>query len=133
MAKRYIDEAGRDEVDAVLEKADEIGVSFLCYPELVSALSRRRRADELNQAEYNSLKKRFERDLQDIGVIQLSPQVVLRSIQLFESIPLKTLDALHISCALEWNADLFVSGDEKQLAASQQSGFDIEFTGERSG
>jgi len=32
------------------------------------------------------------------------------------------MDTLHISCALEWGADLFVSSDRKQLHAVGQAG-----------
>ena len=34
-------------------------------------------------------------------------------------------DAIHIACALEWNADLFVSSDEKQLLAAKKAGLKI--------
>jgi predicted nucleic acid-binding protein len=35
------------------------------------------------------------------------------------------MNAIHIACAMEWNADLFVSSDEKQLLAAQKAGLKI--------
>jgi len=35
------------------------------------------------------------------------------------------MDAIPIACAIEWNADLFVSSDEKQLLAAKKAGLKI--------
>jgi predicted nucleic acid-binding protein len=32
------------------------------------------------------------------------------------------MDALHIACALEWGAEVFVSADARQLAAARRAG-----------
>jgi predicted nucleic acid-binding protein len=36
------------------------------------------------------------------------------------------LDALHIACALEWKAELFVSSDNRQIKAAKQAGLNIQ-------
>jgi len=38
------------------------------------------------------------------------------------------LDALHIACALEWGAELFVSSDQQQLRAAKRAGLKIQPT-----
>jgi predicted nucleic acid-binding protein len=39
-AKRYIEESGSQNVDALCQEAGEVGLSVLCVPEIVSALNR---------------------------------------------------------------------------------------------
>jgi hypothetical protein len=57
-----------------------------------------------------------------MAVLNLTVQVVQSAIGLLERFPLRTLDALHVACALEWPADLFVTADRRQLAAAAASG-----------
>jgi hypothetical protein len=40
---------------------------------------------------------------------------------------LRAMDALHIACALEWKADLFITSDKKQLDAAMQAGLQCEY------
>ena len=51
--------------------------------------------------------------------------LVQRAIDLIERHPLRTMDALHVACALDWQADLFVSSDRRQLAAAAKSGLRV--------
>ena len=37
-AKRFVDEAGSDAVEAICAEASELGLSVICVPEIVSAL-----------------------------------------------------------------------------------------------
>jgi predicted nucleic acid-binding protein len=39
------------------------------------------------------------------------------------------MDALHVACALEWKADLFVTSDRRQLDAAIKSGLHTEYLG----
>jgi predicted nucleic acid-binding protein len=45
-----------------------------------------------------------------------------RDTKILETYPLRAMDVLHISCAVEWEADLFVSSDKKQIHAAEQAG-----------
>jgi len=124
-AKRYIHEPGSDKVEDVLRGASETAVSLLCPPELVSALSRLRRQSLISTSDYNRIKSALFQEIEDISVSSISIPVVERAINLLESHPLRTLDALQIACALEWRADLFVSSDRRQLAAAAKSGLRV--------
>jgi hypothetical protein len=42
MAKRYVEEKGSNRVDAILSAAAALGVFVICFPEVISALCRRR-------------------------------------------------------------------------------------------
>jgi predicted nucleic acid-binding protein len=39
-----------------------------------------------------------------------------------ETHPVRAADALQIACALEWETELFVSADKRQISAAKKSG-----------
>jgi len=121
-AKRFVDEVGSDKVETTCAEATELGLSVLCVPEIVSALNRRLRERSLTRSQYVSAKRRLIEDVQDADIINLTTAVVTSSINILEASAVRTLDALHIACALEWDADLFVSSDKQQLAAAKRAG-----------
>lgn len=121
-AKRFVDESGSDTVAEICSEADDIGLSVICVPEVVSALSRRRGERTLTPRQYESAKQRLMEDVRDADIINLTPSVVGSSIAVIERGPLRTLDALHVACALEWEAELFVSSDRRQLVAAKRTG-----------
>jgi predicted nucleic acid-binding protein len=126
LAKRYVEEKGSDRVDAILADASALGVSVICLPEIVSALCRRRRERRLSKDEYVDAKRSLFFDLEDTSVIGLTDQVIARSVELLERWPLRSADALHIACAAEWSAQLFVSVDGRQCRAARAYGLRVE-------
>jgi predicted nucleic acid-binding protein len=127
-AKRFVEEQGSDAVEAVCAQADELGLSVLCVPEVISALNRRLRERMLSPVQYRQAKQRLLDDVRDADIIQLTPSVVGSAIQVLEASPVRAMDALHIACALEWGADLFVSTDTRQLAAVKRAGLKTKQT-----
>jgi len=125
-AKRFIDETGSDKVEAICAKATDLGLSVLCVPEIVSALNRRRRERTLTKRQYDLAKRSLIEDVRDADIINLTTSVVGSSITVLEASPVRSLDALHIACALEWEADLFVSSDKRQLDAAKRAGLKIK-------
>ncbi len=125
LAKRYIKEQGSDKVETLLAEATEAAVSLICPPEITSALSRLRRQSSISAAQYDTAKKALFEDIEDMSVCAITIPVVHGAIDLIERHPLRTMDALHVACALEWRADLFVSSDRRQLAAASKSGLRV--------
>ena len=125
-AKRFIEEEGSAKIENICARATELGLSVLCVPEIVSALSRRRREGSLTPAQYREAKQRLIEDVRDADIIQLTPGVVATSIEVLESAPLRGMDAMHIACAIEWGAELFVSSDKAQLAAARKAGLSVK-------
>ncbi len=125
-AKRFIDETGSDEVEEICAKATNLGLSVLCVPEIASALNRRRRERTLTTRQYDKAKRSLVEDVRDADIINLTASVVGSSIKVLEASPVRTLDALHVACALEWEADLFVSSDKRQLDAAKRVGLKIK-------
>ena len=121
-AKRFIDESGSDIVEAICTDATSLGLSVICVPEIVSALNRRRRERTLNQKQYGEAKQRLLDDVRDADIINLTPAVIGAAVRVLEASPVRAMDALHIACALEWGAELFVSSDRQQLSAAKQAG-----------
>nr|VFK44800.1 MAG: Predicted nucleic acid-binding protein, contains PIN domain [Candidatus Kentron sp. SD]VFK49607.1 MAG: Predicted nucleic acid-binding protein, contains PIN domain [Candidatus Kentron sp. SD] len=122
--KRFMEEDGSREVDAYCEQAASLGLGVICVSEIVSALNRKLRERVLSKEDYQRIKRQIVKDIEDAQIIKLTPEVVKRSVRLLEQHALRSLDALHIACALEWGADVFVSSDKRQLQASRDSGMD---------
>jgi predicted nucleic acid-binding protein len=121
-AKRFVDEVGSDKVEDACAQASELGLSVICVPEIISALNRRRRERSLTATQYTEAKKQLLDDVRDADIINLAVPVVGSAIGVLEASPVRAVDALHIACALEWGAQLFVSSDKKQLSAARRAG-----------
>jgi len=126
LAKRYIQETGSDRVEAILSSASALGISVICLSEVVSALCRRRREGELSRPQYVEAKRAFFSDIEDASVVAITDQVVARAVELLERWPLRSSDSLHVACATEWSAQLFVSADGRQCAAAKAYGLRVE-------
>jgi uncharacterized protein len=125
LAKRYIADEQSEEFDRLLQSSNNLAVSVLCLPEIISALCRRRRERALTPSEYAAAKAALERDLADATVIAMIDEVLQGSVSLLESHPLRASDAIQISSALEWQADLFVSADSRQCSAAKANGLEV--------
>jgi predicted nucleic acid-binding protein len=55
-------------------------------------------------------------------IVNLTSPVISTSIAILEAGPVRALDAIHIACAVAWEAGLFVSADKQQLAAARKAG-----------
>jgi uncharacterized protein len=126
-AKRFIEEKGSLLVDDICQDASELSICVICIPEIISALNRRVRERSLSQKDYHIIKRALSDDVRDILIINLTEEVLSTSTELLETHTLRAMDALHIACALEWGAGLFVSSDNKQILAAGQAGLQTKF------
>ena len=129
-AKRYVQEIGSDELDRFLKSASELAFCVILVPEVVFGLNRRLRGRALTNADYRAVKKQLLDDVRDATVLQITPSAVSRSVKLMEDNVLRVLDALHVACALEWQADLFLTSDKRQFVASTNTGLRSEYIGQ---
>ena len=125
--KRYIEEPGSEFVEEICEKTSYLALSIISVPEIISALNRRLREHTIDQRDYRIAKNRLLEEIEDTILLNITPAVVYQSILLLENNKLRTLDALHLACAIEWQPDLFVSSDKRQIKAAQKSGLPITF------
>ena len=121
-AKRYVEEAGSQAVDALCGGATELALSIVCIPEIISALNRRVREGTLSSGQYVEAKARLSEDVEDAAIINLTSSVLSRCTTILEESPLCAVDALHAACAVAWEADLFVSADKRQISAARKAG-----------
>jgi uncharacterized protein len=119
-AKRFIEEEGSDEIDNILFQATELGISLLCVPELLSAMNRKLREKMISRSQYSEIKSRFTEEINDIDIILLTDEVIKKAVTLLEKNVLRTLDAIHIACAYEWDADMFLTSDKRQIKAAKK-------------
>jgi len=126
-AKRFVEEPGSQRIDDICQKATEVGLSIICFPEILSALNRRVREKSISKKHYAAAKERFAKELSDVEIINITPEVVARTGLLLESHPLRAMDAMHIACAIEWNSGLFVTCDRRQGDAARKAKLRTEF------
>ena len=118
LAKRYVSEAGTEQVLRRCQEADEIVLSILCVPELISGFNRLRREGKLSAARYRGLKENLAADIEQATVLEFSPPVIDRTISCLEHAPLRALDAMQLASAIESRCRLFVTADRRQCEAA---------------
>jgi hypothetical protein len=125
--KRFVKEVGSEQAIIITCNASEVGLSIVCFPEIISALNRKLRSGFITKEIYAELKNEILQDIEDIDIVNLTPGVLEVTTDLLENNVLRSLDAIHIACALAWQAELFVSSDERQVTAAKQAGLKVEF------
>src|SRR4029450_7034264 len=97
LAKRYVEEKGSDQVQAILSSASALAVSVICIPEIVSALCRRRRERKVSAEQYRKVKASVLSDIDDATVIGITEEVIAQAVALLERFPLRSADARAMS------------------------------------
>jgi predicted nucleic acid-binding protein len=126
-AKRYVEEPGSQAVDKLCMAATELALSIVCIPEIISALNRRVRERTLSPQHYEEAKEHLSEDVRDIVIINLTPSVISTCTAILERSPVRAMGALHVACAVQWDADLFVSADKRQISAARRAGLHTRF------
>ena len=129
LAKRYVHEYGSEKIDQLLQSASELALCIILVPEIVSALNRRLRERLITVRNYRKAKRQLLDDVRDATVLQVTPTVISHSITLLEKNVLRAMDALHVACALEWQADLFITSDHRQFMTAKNAGLETEYVG----
>jgi predicted nucleic acid-binding protein len=125
-----VQEVGSDKLDRFLESASELAFCVILVPEIISGLNRRLRERALTIADYRAIRRQLLGDVRDATVLQITPSTVSRTVILLEGNVLRAMDALHVACALEWQADLFLTSDKRQYAAATNAGLRSEYIGQ---
>ena len=126
-AKRYVFEDGSKIVDRLLQQASQLALCSILVPEIISGLNRRLREQVLSPDDYRRAKQQLIDDVHDAIILQITPAVISRVVKLLENNVLRAMDALHIACALEWQAELFISADRRQVKAAKNAGLHTKY------
>lgn len=124
--KRYNREAGRDQLMAVSERADELVIAGHCKAEIASALNRQRHDGLLNAKDYARIMAVVKADFDDFTLFALDGRVEAYAVAAMEASRLRAMDALHIGTAKAAYVDLFVTADKRQALAAQAVGLTTE-------
>ena len=124
--KRYVREEGTEADCTWCERATEIGISGIALPAMISAFCRLRREGLISEARYRQLKSLLLADIQDVAVCDLTPAVLGQAVASLETNVLRGMDAIHIGGAVVLKADVFLSGDKRQLDAATRAGLRVE-------
>jgi predicted nucleic acid-binding protein len=129
LVKRYIEEEGSSELAEILDATGVLAASVLFLPESISAFQRLGRQGHLQPDDVSELKRLVLADLRDMEICQLVPEVIATTVDCLERRSLRTLDALHLGCALAVGPDLFVTADRRQFEAARAEGLTARLLG----
>ena len=127
LAKLYVSEAESETVDAFLRGRRGLMLSELAITEVLSAVARRKREGQLRAALANQIRDAVLADADSGSFVRLhlDPAVHREAERLLlaaESLPLRTLDALHIALAWSGSATHVLTFDSRMREAAAQAG-----------
>jgi len=124
LVKLFVPEAESDELNLALTGLTDVIVSDLALTEVASALGRRTREGRLTREESDRLYREATKLQATSQPAELTPPVHRRAerLMLSLSIPLRTLDALHIATALDARAATVVTFDPRLRDAAVSQG-----------
>lgn len=124
-AKRYLEEAGTDQVLSWCERAEELTLCVIALPEMISAFCRLQREGRLTPLQYRQMKQDLIADLADARMCDITPTLLKFAVQALEANALRGMDALHIAAAQAMEAEVFVSADARQCVAARALGLQV--------
>jgi uncharacterized protein len=130
LAKLYVPEAESEKLDALLRGRFSLMISELAITEVLSAVARRKREGELLPELANQIRDAVlaDADSGSFARLHLDPSVHREAERLLlatTSLPLRTLDALHLALAFSGAATHVVTFDHRMRAAAFQSGLSV--------
>lgn len=147
LVKRYHRESGTDWVRSICERRHQPGIyiSQLARVEIVAALRRAGRYEDLHESFVDTMVNTFERHFSAsvrarftpmYSIVPLSPTVLEMAANLcgrywnMRPNPIRSLDAIQLACAIAASANLtdkfvFVTADQRLLAIAALEGFSV--------
>ena len=129
LVKRYHAEVGSDKVDEIFDDPDNVLIiSELALVEVTSALQRKLNRGEITASAMENALAQFARDvLSELIVAELTSELVRRARRLVSEYDLRTLDALQLASALEFQVlrPTFVCADVNLCDAAQAAGMTV--------
>jgi len=119
LAKKYIAEKWSEKILAIWQEAEDISLSILCVPEVLSACNRLRREKKLDEKGYQAIKGGFFRDIEETNLINVVPLVIEGAVSCLERGTMRTFDAIHVASAMSIGSELFVTADPRQAEGAR--------------
>jgi predicted nucleic acid-binding protein len=130
LVKRYISEAGTDEVVAWMNQADLVGTALVTRVELVATLTRASRGNRLLSKDFLEALDEFRNQWTYYQHINIDDVLIVRADSLASIYALRGYDAIHLACALTWqdllNSPITLATFDKELhEAAEKSGVQV--------
>ena len=127
--KRYYQEPGSEAVQALFVEGAVLACASLGPVEVLAALSRKRKARQISQAQFQRKRLELEVDWQQFIQVQFSADVQAKALVLTADLFLRGADAVHLASAIVLQQNLpnlesfrLVCSDNELLEAAQQMG-----------
>jgi predicted nucleic acid-binding protein len=130
LAKLYVPEAESERLDRFLQGRRDLMISELSVTEVLSAVARRRREGALDVEQAREIRDALLSDAVSGSFrrLDLSPAIHRQAERILlsaESVPLRTLDALHIALALSADASSVITFDDRLAEAAGLYGLQL--------
>lgn len=127
LVKRYVIEAGTDEVNDATERAVTSGTALITRAEVTAALAKAVRIGALKQQDALASLEKFRSEWSDLIRVQVSEHLVARADTLAWEHGLRGYDAVHLAAALVWQEALgepvtLATFDEQLWRAAEREG-----------
>jgi predicted nucleic acid-binding protein len=95
LVKRYIEEAGSKEINKLLQSSEKAVTSRLAYPEILSAITRRHRAGDIESPDCERIKREFRVDWGYYTIIEVHSELFNIIDKLIDKHALRGADCIH--------------------------------------
>lgn len=123
--KRYVNEKGSSIVNGLLDGAADCYISLVTLTEIAASLRRLVDVDRLlAEEEFTLVKETFLGEIGSgtIRVMDLTPSLILASLEICSKKYMTPLDAIQLASALTCEGAVFVCSDKKLLQAAGEWG-----------
>lgn len=134
LVKRHVRERGSVQVGSLLRRYDLLS-SAITPAEVVSALSRRKRAGDLSEENFSATLSRVQSDRLRWELVEVGGLVLGRAEEIVQgNMAIRALDAIHVASVMTFHAASstqipFITGDVRQRNAATHLGLDIVWVG----
>ena len=134
LAKWYLPEAGSEEFSEWMQRQDDTCISSLTITEFRCLLARRQRMKMLRALDVQKLYAKFKQDIADAHLIHypVEDRHILNAsfmIESLPSVPLRTLDALHLTIAADIPVNIIATADKVMGKSARLLNFEVVFFG----
>ncbi len=135
LAKWYLPEPGSETFSKWMQSQEDTCISSLTITEFRCLLARRRRMELLSALEVQQIFAKFKQDIEDTHLINypVENRHILNASLMIESlpsVPLRTLDALHLTIAHDIPVEIIATADKVMGEAAQLLEFEVVTFGE---
>jgi predicted nucleic acid-binding protein len=135
LAKWYLPELGSEAFSEWIQSQDDTCISSLTISEFRCLLARRRLMELLSALEVQQLFAKFRQDIEDAHLIHYPVEnrhIINASLMIesLPSVPLRTLDTLHLTIANDIPVKIIATADKIMGQAAQLLDFEVVLFGE---